>query len=172
MTYRKLSEDELATYAAQLARWNKWKAWRDWARGYYGPSVATLEIETESEYDDEGGYYDVIRGNAAYDAEGNSLDYDFSAPGWAGLYESYMHKEGVYGREGQEEASKKRREQYAAMTTEERSVWWSEELDGYGTPDYFYDDMEVPDERTLDFTEEPKRAWTAVYVLEGAAETA
>jgi len=169
MTYRQLSDADLQTYSHELARWREWTEWKDWARGYFGPEVAKLELRTEAEYNDEGGYDDVIRGHTAYDAEGSALDYDFSAPGWVDLHAGQVWHDGVFGRDGLQEAIERRRSDYLAMTPEERFAVWDKEIADWGQPDGLFDDMSVPEEHTLDFTVEPHRSWAAVYVLEGAA---
>jgi hypothetical protein len=63
--------------------WNYslWKEWTDWAREYYGPNVHTVELETGSEYNDEGGYYATIESVLVSDANGNALYPDPESPG-------------------------------------------------------------------------------------------
>lgn len=70
---KRVPAEDLWGLASRIRRTSVWHDVREFARRWAGPEATSVSFETESEYDDEGGFYRVIRGVSAYDSAGNTL---------------------------------------------------------------------------------------------------
>jgi antirestriction protein ArdC len=71
-----LTNDQITVLAERIKEKQHWEAAASFAETYYGPAATTITVTTESEYNDEGGYYDVIENFEVLDKQGNSLKSD------------------------------------------------------------------------------------------------
>lgn len=93
MTLRKLEKDELYRLVHKLRAAEQFDAVRNYALAYYGENAYKAEIETYSEYNDEGGYYQVIRGITVSDKDGKELEPDLTLPVWKDDQEALVEYE-------------------------------------------------------------------------------
>jgi len=60
----------------------EWTTVRDFCQQVYGENVATFEIRTCGEFNDEGGLNYHIDDCTAYNSQGNEIAFDLSLPFW------------------------------------------------------------------------------------------
>lgn len=76
---RQLEAHEVASAARELAELAIWQEYRDYALKYYGPTAYKVSVETDSEYNDEGGSYWIVTGITVYNAANEVLDPDINS---------------------------------------------------------------------------------------------
>lgn len=72
----------------ELNALTNWEMAVEYARNVYGPTAVKLSVDTESEYNDEGGYYDVITDVSAENEDGASLEFDLTTEFWNKVIEA------------------------------------------------------------------------------------
>lgn len=73
-----LSEKEILKLAEFIKAKNNWKEVVEFGKRWYGQDAYKIEIETNSEYDDEGGYINTVGEVFVYDKDDNLLDPQYS----------------------------------------------------------------------------------------------
>lgn len=78
MSLNPLSPTEVLSVARQIHEQMAWQQYVHYMHAIYGSTAYRMEMEVDSEYDDEGGYYNVIRYLRVFDRDGNRLEYDLT----------------------------------------------------------------------------------------------
>jgi hypothetical protein len=81
MSYRRLSEAELQTFAEEWNAYQAWRAYAAYATDIYGLAAERVDVVASPERSDEFSYL-VIEEVAVYDARGRLLDPDMSTDWW------------------------------------------------------------------------------------------
>lgn len=81
MSYRKLTEREIATFIEEQTVYGRWRAYAAYALQVYGPRSDRVVVASEEVYNDES--YDLrITHLAVYDAAGAELEPDWTTDWW------------------------------------------------------------------------------------------
>lgn len=78
--FKVATEREIAEIATQLRHYNLWFLYRTFALQYYGPKAYAIEVESEGEYNDEGGTDYQVSSFIVKDHMGRTLEYDLNQP--------------------------------------------------------------------------------------------
>lgn len=78
-----LSREQIETLAQEYTRLAEWTTIRDFCTQVYGQGrTAKVEIEIDSEYNDEGGYDYSVSSLTATSASGEELEFNLALPFW------------------------------------------------------------------------------------------
>jgi hypothetical protein len=86
---RKLTVAEIHKLSEEYQAYSRWECAIDYARKYYAGTPTRIVVDTTSEYNDEGGYYNVIESVTVYGEDG-ILDFDYPKAA-AALKEQYSY---------------------------------------------------------------------------------
>jgi hypothetical protein len=82
-TYQQLTLEELTELKEELDYAlfiRSQKEWVEEIKEHYGPTVKTIQLYFESEYNDNGGSYELLSSFSVYDKDGTELDVQLEDP--------------------------------------------------------------------------------------------
>lgn len=92
---RELTASEICKLGQEYQIIEEWKKVKDLTWMYYGNTATFVRVETESEYNDEGGYDDYIDNIIVTDKDRAEIIPNFSLPAWTEFLQTQENNDSV-----------------------------------------------------------------------------